>query len=96
MLVLISPNRHRYAEGDITPARAAQQGAKAAPQTAHTRAARRKAKLPVLTNLDATLAHLGRSAALRQMRTGDLRLDEWHDSDSLFGALKRVLSFLYY
>lgn len=96
VLVLISPNRHRYADGDITPERAAQQGAKTAPQTEHTRAARRRARLPVLSNIDATLAHLARSQSLREIRTGDLRLDEWHDSDSLFGAFKRALSFLYY
>lgn len=96
VLILISPNRQRYADGDVTPELAAKEAGKAAPRTEHSRKVRDRARLPAFNNTDAALANLDRSPYLREIRTGDLRLDEWHDYDSLFGALKRALGFLYY
>ncbi|MFA6317080.1 MAG: hypothetical protein WC943_06645 [Elusimicrobiota bacterium] len=95
VLILMSPNKQRYAD-DITPEKVGAADLPPAPQSAHTQALRRRAKVPVRTNVDAAIAELGRGRYLREIRTGDLRLDMWHNSDSIVGALKRALGFLYY
>ncbi|MBE0495977.1 MAG: hypothetical protein IBX45_06170 [Campylobacterales bacterium] len=48
------------------------------------------------SNIDTVLAYLKDSNFYRQFRAGDVRLEGWSDSDTLEGALKRILSFLYY
>lgn len=91
VLILLSPHRERFAGGDITKA-----SADDATRPNHTETLRRREKLAAFTNTDAAIDTLRGGRYFGEIRTGDLRLDEWHNSDSLFGALKRVLGFLYY
>lgn len=95
-LILISPSKQRYAGEVIDGQAAAAAKATPAPKTGHTETLRKRVKIPVRGNLDAVAAHLQGGRYFEQIRTGDLQLDEWHNSDSLFGALKRALEFLYY
>ena len=49
------------------------------------------------TNLNVAIAHLSdESDFYRQFRAGDIGVSFWESDDSLFGALKRSLGFLYY
>jgi general secretion pathway protein D len=48
------------------------------------------------SNIDTVLAYLEDSHFYRQFRAGDVRLEGWSDADTFEGALKRILSFLYY
>lgn len=49
------------------------------------------------TNLNAAISHLSKESDFyRQFRTGDMGVDFWENDDSLYGALKRALGFLYY
>ncbi|MBT3198201.1 MAG: hypothetical protein HN842_03740 [Gammaproteobacteria bacterium] len=47
--------------------------------------------------LNVAIAHLSdESDFYRQFRAGDIGVSFWESDDSLFGALKRSLGFLYY
>ena len=49
------------------------------------------------TNINAATAHLGSDSRFyRQFRTGDMELKFFDDDDSLYGAIKRALGFLYF
>jgi len=49
------------------------------------------------TNLNAAISHLSKDSRFyRQFRTGDVELRFFEDEDSLFGAIKRTLGFLYF
>lgn len=50
----------------------------------------------ISSNIKATMRHLDSNKFHRQFRLGDLKLDSWHDDDTIAGAIKRVLGFLYY
>jgi len=95
VLILLSPNKQRYADDITASAQGAEAAAREAPKSVHVDALRRKAKIPVRTNVDAVIAELQRGRYFREIRTGDLQLDAWHDADSIVGSLKRSLGFLY-
>ena len=93
ILILLSPHKARLAGDGLKPGKdlgAHLQRGK------HLRALRKKENIVATENIDAAFAHLAHSNFYRQFRSGDLRLDIWHQQDNLLGALKRALGFLYY
>ncbi|HOI42120.1 MAG TPA: hypothetical protein PK523_04170 [Elusimicrobiales bacterium] len=99
VLILLSPHKARRAAEHMTPRelremkRAERLGNQAADKL---KALRRKEGLTGKDNLDAVFEIMDGGRYYREFRTGDLQLDEWHNSDSLFGSLKRALGFLWY
>jgi len=99
VMILLSPNKARRAGEHMTPAeikefkKAAKQGAQA---VEHLKSLKKKEGLAGKDNLDAVFEQLSGTKFYREFQSGDLRLDEWHNSDSLTGSLKRVLGFFWY
>lgn len=99
VMILLSPQKARRASEHMTPAeikelkKASKLGAQAVD---HLKSLKKKEGLAGKDNLDAVFEQLAGTKFYREFQTGDLRLDEWHNSDSLAGSLKRVLGFFWY
>lgn len=99
VLILLSPHKARRASEHMTPRelremkRAERLGSQSAEKL---KALRKKEGMAGKDNLDAVFEIMDNGRYYREFRTGDLQLDEWHNSDSLFGSLKRALGFLWY
>ena len=93
ILILLTPRKATYAR-DVLSAEELENGA----DLEKVRATDPKQQDAVAnTNLNAAMAHLKQDSEFyRQFRTGDMALDFWENDDSLYGALRRVLGFLYY
>jgi len=93
ILILLTPRKASFARDTLTPEEL-EDGA----DLEKVRSADPKKKDAVAnTNLNAAMAHLGQESEFyRQFRTGDMALNFWENDDSLFGAIKRILGFLYY
>ncbi len=61
-----------------------------------TKKLRNKYNIKMTSNLDAAFEILSGSDLYRNFQNGDMKLDDWHNSDTLAGALHRTLDFLYY
>jgi hypothetical protein len=62
----------------------------------HLKALKKKEGLAGKDNLSAVFEQLEGGKFYREFQSGDLRLDQWHNSDTMAGAIKRVLGFLWY
>jgi len=99
VMILLAPHKARRGSEHMTPAeirefkKAAKQGAQALD---HLKALKKKEGLAGKDNVDAVFEQLSHTRFYREFQTGDLCLDEWHNSDSLAGSLKRVLGFFWY
>lgn len=99
VLILLAPHKARRASEHMTPAeiREFKKAAKLGSQAVdHLKALKKKEGLAGKDNLDAVFELLAGNKFYREFQSGDLRLDEWHNSDSLAGSLKRVLGFFWY
>ena len=89
-------HKARYVNSGISPHEARQLAKEREQQTAYVSSLQEKEKIPVTGNIDAVLEHLAPGQFYREFRIGDLHLDDWHNQDTLSGALLRTLGFLYY
>ncbi len=47
--------------------------------------------------MDALLFRLSKESSFyRQFRLGDLEINSWNNEDTLLGAIKRIMGFVYY
>ncbi len=93
ILILLTPRKASFARSDLTPEELAE-GAEL--EKARSTDPKQKDR-PANTNLNDTMAHLKEDSEFyRQFRTGDMNLGFWDNDDSLYGAIKRILGFLYY
>lgn len=93
ILILLTPRKPRYADDTLTEAALNRQMDL---DKVYTDKLKTTEKIRN-TNLNAAIAHLnGDSQFYRQFRTGDIELKFFEDDDSIFGAIKRTLGFLYY
>ncbi len=99
VLILLAPHKARRAAEHMTPRelkemkKAERLGKQAVD---NLKALKKKEGLAGKDNVDAVFETLDGGKYYREFRTGDLRLDEWHNSDSMFGSIKRALGFLWY
>lgn len=97
ILILLTPQKARYSNRNVT-AEELQKELKESKeeQTIYTSSLKNNEKIK-RSNIDAAIAHLSRENQFyRQFRTGDLELDSWNNEDTMLGAFKRALGFLYY
>jgi len=93
ILILLTPRKASFARSDLTPEELAE-GAEL--EKVRSTDPKQKDRL-ANTNLNDTMAHLKEDSEFyRQFRTGDMNLGFWDNDDSLFGAIRRILGFLYY
>ncbi|MGD9643464.1 MAG: hypothetical protein AB7V08_12075 [Elusimicrobiales bacterium] len=99
VLILLAPHKARRASEHLTPAEARElkkaehHGAQA---VEHLKALKKKEGIAGKDNLSAVFEQLEGGKFYREFQSGDLRLDEWHNSDTMVGSIKRVLGFLWY
>ncbi|MDT8286915.1 MAG: type II and III secretion system protein, partial [Elusimicrobiales bacterium] len=99
VLILLSPHKARRASEHMTPReakeikRASRLGRQA---VEHLKTLKKKEGLAGKDNLDAVFEIMDNDRYYREFRTGDLQLDEWHNSDTFVGSIKRALGFLWY
>lgn len=92
-LILLTPRKPRYANEALSSAEL-DQGMDL--ERIYTDKLKTSEKI-VNTNLNEVMSDLGNhSQFYRQFRTGDVGLGFFEDDDSIFGAIKRTLGFLYY
>lgn len=93
ILILLTPRKATFARSDMTAEELAENV-----ELEKVRATDPKQKDRLAnTNLNDTMAHLKEDSEFyRQFRTGDMNLGFWDNDDSLYGAIKRILGFLYY
>jgi cytochrome c-type biogenesis protein CcmH/NrfG len=96
ILILISPHKARFADDIKTAEEAKRAAIQGEQETANIAALKKKEHIYSRYNIPGVMKTLEHSKFYREFRAGDLRLDEWHNSDSLFSALKRALGFLWY
>ncbi len=93
ILILLTPRKPRYANDTLTEA---ELDNRADLEKVYTDTLKTTEKIRN-TNLNAVMAHLGDGSDFyRQFRTGDIELKFFENDDSIFGAIKRTLGFLYY
>ena len=93
ILILLTPRKPRYANETLTKAQIDEQ---ADLERIYIDKLNTIEKIGN-TNLNAALVHLGNDSRFyRQFRTGDIELKFFEDDDSIFGAIKRTLGFLYF
>ena len=99
VMILICPQKAHRAAEHLTPAEAKElrKAMRKGPEAvAHLKALKAKEGLDSKDNLDTVYEELYKGKYYKEFQSGDLRLDEWHNSDSMVGAIKRVLGFLWY
>jgi tetratricopeptide (TPR) repeat protein len=99
VMILICPQKAHRAAEHMTPAEARElkKAMRKGPEAvAHLKALKAKEGLDTKDNLDAVYEEIYKGRYYKEFQSGDLRLDEWHNSDSMVGAIKRVLGFLWY
>jgi general secretion pathway protein D len=93
ILILLTPRKPRYANDTLTEAELDNHMDLEKIYTDKLKTAEKIHN----TNLNAAIAHLNNDSQFyRQFRTGDIELNFFEDDDSIFGAIKRTLGFLYY
>ncbi|SDH21152.1 type II and III secretion system protein [Roseospirillum parvum] len=93
ILILLTPHRPRYTEAVMDAEALDSRQDLERVYTDKLKSARRIAN----TNLNAVISHFNEDSLFyRQFRTGDIELRFFEDDDSIFGAIKRTLGFLYY
>lgn len=93
ILILLTPRKTRYAKDTLTLEEIEHNMDL---EKVHTDKLKKIEKI-ANTNLNTVIASLSKDSQFyRQFRTGDMALGFWDNDDSLFGALKRVMGFLYY
>jgi type II secretory pathway component GspD/PulD (secretin) len=99
VLILLAPHKARRASEHMTPReiRAAKHASRLGQQAVdHLKSLKKKEGMGGKDNLDTVFEIMDGGRYYREFQTGDLQLDEWHNSDTLFGSIKRVLGFLWY
>jgi general secretion pathway protein D len=96
ILIFLTPHKARLSGDGLKPGKDLGASLPKGRRGKHLRALREKENIVSTENIDAAFAHLARMSFYRQFRSGDLRLDFWHREDSVAGALKRSLEFLWY
>lgn len=96
ILILLSPHKPRYADSDMSKVEAKRLADRAIQRRSHLKKLMKKENIVATDSVDAVFDHLERSALYREFRHGDLHLNAWYAADSLIGAVKRALGFLYY
>ncbi len=99
VLILLSPHKARRGSEHMTPSEIKEMKAalkKGQPAVAHLKALRKKEGIAGKDNIDAVFEVMDKGKFYREFQTGDLRLDQWHNSDTIVGSLKRSLGFLLY
>ncbi len=93
ILILLTPHKPRYASETLTEEQIDRQADLEKIHLGRLKTIEKNRN----TNINAVMAHLGRDSLFyRQFRTGDLDLKFFEDDDSVFGAIKRTLGFLYF
>ncbi len=62
----------------------------------HLKTLKKKEGLAGKDNIDALFEIMDGGKYYRAFQSGDMQLDQWHNSDTLVGSIKRVLGFLWY
>ncbi|HAT72649.1 MAG TPA: hypothetical protein DCS63_07520 [Elusimicrobia bacterium] len=99
VMILICPQKAHRAAEHMTPAEAKELRKamrKGPAAVAHLKALKAKEGLDTKDNLDAVYEEIYKGRYYKEFQSGDLHLDAWHNSDSMIGAIKRVLGFLWY
>ncbi|HBA61071.1 MAG TPA: hypothetical protein DCZ92_09685 [Elusimicrobia bacterium] len=99
VMILLAPHKARLSSEHMTPHELKEMKAaqRKGPQAVeHLKALKKKEGLSGKDNLEAVYEEMATTKFYKEFQSGDLRLDEWHNSDSLAGSIKRVLGFLWY
>jgi len=99
VMILICPQKAHRAAEHMTPgeAKAMRKAMRKGPEAvAHLKALKAKEGLVSKDNMDTVYEELYKGRYYKEFQSGDLKLDEWHNSDSMVGSIKRVLGFLWY
>jgi len=96
VIVLLTPHKPAVVNGKVAikdPDLLAKQEQQ---KQMYTSELKQKLGIKMTSNIDSAFELLSGSELYRNFRSGDLKLDDWHDGDTLEGALRRTLGFLYY
>jgi len=96
VIVLLTPHKPAVVNGDVAIRDPDLLTKQEQQKQIYTSELKQKFGIKVTKNIDAAFALLSGSELARNFRNGDLKLDDWHDGDTLSGALRRILGFLYY
>ena len=96
ILILLTPRKARYLNDNVSIERL-ESSVDHNRGSYGTYTSELKKKEKIVSNIDAILFHLSKESSFyRQFRSGDLELDSWNNEDTICGAIKRVLGFMYY
>lgn len=96
VIILLTPRKPQFINGDLTTEELTELSRQQKQKNAPTKELIKKHGIKLTSNVDAAFAVLREGELYREFRQGDLKLEYWHDGDTLGGALKRTLNFLYY
>jgi general secretion pathway protein D len=96
VIVLLTPRKPEVVDGKVAARDPDSLSRREPQQQTHTQELRKSLGINRISNVEFALRMLSGSALYRNFRQGDLKLDAWHDSDTLAGAIRRTLGFLYY
>lgn len=96
ILILLTPRKARYLEDNVSVDQLSgvdPSGRRT--EATHTLELKKKEKIS--SNMDALLLRLSKESSFyRQFRLGDLEINTWNNEDTLWGAIKRIMGFVYY
>ncbi len=96
ILILLTPRKARYMNGDQSIGQL-NNSIESGNSTARPYTAELKNREKITSNMDSTLLNLSRENSFyRQFRQGDLELESWNNEDTIWGAIKRAMGFIYY
>lgn len=99
VLILLAPHKARRASEHMTPreVKAMKHASRLGQQAVdHLKTLKKKEGLAGKDNIDALFEIMDGGKYYRAFQSGDMQLDQWHNSDTLVGSIKRVLGFLWY
>jgi type II secretory pathway component GspD/PulD (secretin) len=96
ILILLTPRKARYLDDDMTTEEL-KEVSRQLVEPDKTYISELKKKERITSNIDAVLYRFSRKSSFyRQFRRGDLDISTWNNEDTVWGAIKRVMGFIYY
>jgi len=95
VVILLTPRHASATKGEVA-AKGASGAAKPEEQKTFTQELKAKYGITVNPNLDSAFRMLSNNNYYRNFRSGDLKIDDWYEGDTLKGAIRRVLGLFYY
>jgi len=96
VIILLTPHKPTLVDGELVEKDPEKLARKYRQKEVFTNQLMQRQGIKQTNNIDSAFALLAGSELYQNFRDGDLKLDDWHDGDTLAGALKRTLGFLYY